>query len=628
MAITGNPGDLATGGFGTGVRGVAATPRDVANAVSRGQAMAAAREIGQGRNRDVGTGFRGPTSTWGSAPSVVSGSLVGRAAVPALSPYRNAFDVTQDELVKAAIANAPLMSGGPMNPSLFELQALATQVQADPTLAAVASSIYTPFMKDIPASVPAGILDAAINNALPMPGDFNTSPAPELTQPQDTSLLGPDDFRAPPQQQVPTSAEIDPFSMSNLLAGANDVMQYTSPVAQGIVQDLPGALRSAGTRLHAGVDFNSPTGTPVTPSMPGTVVQVGNASGYGPFVDIQDINGQIQRYAVHNTGSVNVRTGDYVAPGDVIGTVGAQAPGMFEHLHFENISPQDAAYNEIMAKYEQNLPGFAGRTSSPSNGPIRSSTQSLIDQMGLTTGTDVASMLPRTPYTLLGGRPTEVASADVPEIAVTDDMLPTVPTEDPARVIPVMKAAYQPNPFDNPVQVPRITPSPSPEPETDVAMDLPPGILSPAYMQRALVPTDIIPRPGPASRVPVINTADASTVTAPSAPSLPPRTPTPSTLARLYSQFTGQPLYQTASLLEGQPNTSRYGNERQQLASTLLASAQPTAPARERDREKEKEPEVEQKPVPAQPVQLSKTILPDWYWEWYKSRGLTGGLLG
>jgi len=46
MAITGNPGDLATGGFGTGISGRAATPGNVASAVSRGNSMAAGRQGG------------------------------------------------------------------------------------------------------------------------------------------------------------------------------------------------------------------------------------------------------------------------------------------------------------------------------------------------------------------------------------------------------------------------------------------------------------------------------------------------------------------------------------------------------------------------------------------------------
>jgi len=98
MAITGNPGDLATGGFGTGVRGVAATPRDVANAVARGEAMAASRANEGGR--DIGTGFRGPATTWGGAQSVVPGSalsLLGNQPISPMAPYGNAFDFTPTE---------------------------------------------------------------------------------------------------------------------------------------------------------------------------------------------------------------------------------------------------------------------------------------------------------------------------------------------------------------------------------------------------------------------------------------------------------------------------------------------------------------------------------------------------
>lgn len=51
MAIGGNPGDLATGGFGTGISGRAATPGDVARAVDRGNAMAGGRQGEGGAGR-------------------------------------------------------------------------------------------------------------------------------------------------------------------------------------------------------------------------------------------------------------------------------------------------------------------------------------------------------------------------------------------------------------------------------------------------------------------------------------------------------------------------------------------------------------------------------------------------
>lgn len=220
----------------------------------------------------------------------------------------------------------------------------------------------------------------------------------DIRMPDMGSMLGP----MPTMTSYANEPLDNALSMSNSLAGANDVMQYGSPIASGVVKDLPGALRSSGTRLHAGVDFAAPTGTQVTPSMPGTVVQVTNASGYGPMVDVQDIYGNIQRYAVHDTGTIGVQPGQYVAPGDVIGTVGAQnVPKAFEHLHFEHLTPGDRAYNEIMGKYEAgNFGGFAGSTKSPrAAGTVNSSTGDWLKSLGIGTG-DVMSTRVGTPSQL------------------------------------------------------------------------------------------------------------------------------------------------------------------------------------------------------------------------------------
>lgn len=261
--------------------------------------------------------------------------------------------------------------------------------------------------------------DTAIRGAM----SLNRSGAPSMTRslsPVDTgpqidpagAVLGYDtDIRMPDMGSMlgpmPTmtsygSQPLDnALSMSNSLAGANDVMQYGSPVASGVVQDLPGAMRGP-FRLHSGVDFAAPTGTAVTPSMPGTVVQVSSGTGYGPLVDVQDIYGNIQRYAVHDTGTIGVQPGQYVAPGDVIGTVGAQnVPKAFEHLHFEHLTPGDRAYNEIMGKYEAgNFGGFAGSTKSPrAGGTINSSTGDWLKALGVGTG-DVMSARVGTPSQL------------------------------------------------------------------------------------------------------------------------------------------------------------------------------------------------------------------------------------
>lgn len=172
MAITGNPGDLATGGFGTGVRGVAATPRDVANAVARGNAMAAARAGGgEGGSRVAGTGFRGPATTWGTQQSVVPGSALGLLSaqpVSPMAPYGSAFDFTAKELTSAlkSMNRAGLPGAG-----LLDLLGLQSALKK-PENMAMSEVLGGPFAADQTAaqtafSVPSGVLGGALNEALP-----------------------------------------------------------------------------------------------------------------------------------------------------------------------------------------------------------------------------------------------------------------------------------------------------------------------------------------------------------------------------------------------------------------------------------------------------------------------------
>ena len=151
MAITGNPGDLATGGFGTGVRGVAATPRDVANAVSRGEAMASARMGGggQGNNR------AGP-----------------------LSVYGNEFTFTDEELKNAALSNAGLLFGTPQNPTVKMLMDIKKQTDASPKLQGVLNAIQAPFKAGYQA--PSGLLDSAVSTAMAPSGSFQGFGLPEI----------------------------------------------------------------------------------------------------------------------------------------------------------------------------------------------------------------------------------------------------------------------------------------------------------------------------------------------------------------------------------------------------------------------------------------------------------------
>lgn len=132
---------------------------------------------GYGADRTMGTGFRGPTSTWGSSPSVVAGSALGqsmlarqRQAMSPMAPYGTEFSFTPDEMASAFISEAPVLFGTPTNPSLGQLQKMGQQIQASPELTSMLGAINAPFSgtSAAPATAPdAGLLSGALDASLP-----------------------------------------------------------------------------------------------------------------------------------------------------------------------------------------------------------------------------------------------------------------------------------------------------------------------------------------------------------------------------------------------------------------------------------------------------------------------------
>lgn len=85
-------------------------------------------------------------------------------------------------------------------------------------------------------------------------------------------------------------------------------------------------------RMHSGVDFGAPTGTPVYAFQNGLVIYAGNMGGYGKTV-ILDHGGFKTQYG--HLSRINVRTGQEVTSGDKIGEVGSTGQSTGPHLHFE-----------------------------------------------------------------------------------------------------------------------------------------------------------------------------------------------------------------------------------------------------------------------------------------------------
>lgn len=117
---------------------------------------------------------------------------------------------------------------------------------------------------------------------------------------------------------------------------------------QGIVArrlaDTWGAAR-AGGRTHQGIDIFAKRGTPVLSATEGVVTRIGVNELGGQVVWVMGPGRQMHYYA-HLDGYADIRRGQLVAPGDVLGFVGntGNARGTPPHLHY-GIYATDGALN-------------------------------------------------------------------------------------------------------------------------------------------------------------------------------------------------------------------------------------------------------------------------------------------
>lgn len=105
-------------------------------------------------------------------------------------------------------------------------------------------------------------------------------------------------------------------------------------------------------KMHSGMDFSAPTGTPVYATGKGKVVKVKKLrKGYGYHVVIDHGFNYETLYA--HLSKIEVRTGQRIKRGDVIGLVGNTGTSTAPHLHYEvhkngkRINPINFFYNDL-----------------------------------------------------------------------------------------------------------------------------------------------------------------------------------------------------------------------------------------------------------------------------------------
>ena len=110
------------------------------------------------------------------------------------------------------------------------------------------------------------------------------------------------------------------------------------PVGLGIMRSGFGFRRHpilGYSKMHTGVDWSAPYGTPIFSSGNGMVDKVGWEGGYGKYVKVQHNNGYETAYGHMSAYARGIEPGKRVRQGQVIGFVGSNGLSTGAHVHYE-----------------------------------------------------------------------------------------------------------------------------------------------------------------------------------------------------------------------------------------------------------------------------------------------------
>jgi murein DD-endopeptidase MepM/ murein hydrolase activator NlpD len=112
------------------------------------------------------------------------------------------------------------------------------------------------------------------------------------------------------------------------------------PVADGILRSGFGARHHpilGYTKMHTGVDWAAPMGTPIYAAGSGSIEKAGWESGYGKYIRIKHANGYQTAYGHMTAFARGMEIGKKVRQGQLIGFVGSTGLSTGAHVHYEII---------------------------------------------------------------------------------------------------------------------------------------------------------------------------------------------------------------------------------------------------------------------------------------------------
>jgi murein DD-endopeptidase MepM/ murein hydrolase activator NlpD len=121
------------------------------------------------------------------------------------------------------------------------------------------------------------------------------------------------------------------------------------------------------SKFHYGMDFTAPLGTDIYATGDGTVVgMVSSQRGFGKHIIIDHGFGYSSVYA--HLSNFNVRVGQKVKRGDIIGYVGNTGTSVANHLHYEiklngqNVDPVNYYFEDLSSEEYEKMVEIASKT--------------------------------------------------------------------------------------------------------------------------------------------------------------------------------------------------------------------------------------------------------------------------
>ncbi|MCM2294802.1 M23 family metallopeptidase [Allorhizobium sp. BGMRC 0089] len=138
--------------------------------------------------------------------------------------------------------------------------------------------------------------------------------------------------------QDPSDGSIDYFDENGR---TNKQFLLRNPVPNGVFRSGFGMRRHpilGYSRMHTGVDWGAPAGSPIIAAGDGVVEKAGwDSGGYGNQTIIRHANGYESSYNHQSAIAKNVVPGAHIKQGQVIGWVGTTGESTGPHLHYEII---------------------------------------------------------------------------------------------------------------------------------------------------------------------------------------------------------------------------------------------------------------------------------------------------